>query len=138
MKVLDFVERHLGKIVVGSAIATVPLLSYNLYKNNQMAKYYNKNIELSGHVFGKSAYAHFKTENEVKNLSPKEQYDRWKQVNDSLDYEQAKSLLIQINDKNLNQQMTRELKGLTAQQAVSRLKQVVDSVKNGCKLNIVR
>ena len=138
MKILNFIERHLGKIVIGGALATMPQLIYQLHKENEMEKYYNKTIELNGHVFGKNAYVHQQVEQNVKNMSPREAYERWKQVNDSLDFEEAKSLVNRLQEGSFKQQIKDELKTLTPQQAVARLKSVVDSIDQNFRLNIVR
>lgn len=135
MKILNFIERHLGKIVIGGALATLPPLAYQLNKYSQMREYHNKIIDVSSDVFNKNAYVHYNTENEVKDLSPQEQYNRWKQVNDSLDFEQAKSLVNQL-DGALRGKVEKELVSLNAQQAVERLKTVVDSVEKAHVLRI--
>jgi len=70
MKILNFIERHLWKIVIGGALATLPPLAYQLNQYNQMREYHNKIIDVSSDVFNKNAYVHYNTENEVKDLSP--------------------------------------------------------------------
>lgn len=138
MKILNFIERHLGKIVIGGALASMPPLVHQLNQYNHMREYHNKIIDVSSDVFNKNTYVHYNTVNEVKDLNPQAQYNRWKQVNDSLDFEEAKSLVNRLQEGSFKQQIKDEMATLTPQQAVTRLKSVVDSVDRRYRLNIVR
>ena len=135
MKILNFIERHLGKFVIGGALATIPPLVHQLNQYNQMREYHKKIIDVSSDVFSKNTYVHYNIKNEVKDLNPQEQYNRWKQVNDSLDFEQAKSLVNRL-DGALRSKVEKELVSLNAQQAVERLKTVVDSAEKAHVLRI--
>ena len=126
---MNFLERNVGKLATGVFLATSTLIGANLYKTHQLEKYTPDIIETSTKVFRKNVLIYNETEKHVEEMNPKEKYETWKHVNDSLDFEQANALSQKIYDYDLRYKISEELKNANAQQAVNRWKQVVDSVR---------
>ena len=128
MKIMRFIEKNLCPIIGGTLIAGGACIGTNFYKLNQLDKYSEPTANLCGEVFSKNPTIFMKTEQEVKNMSAKEEFERWKEVNDSLDWAKAKSLSQRVQSFELRSKITKELEHATAQQAVTRWKQVTDSI----------
>ena len=97
--------------------------------NTSNKKYAPDIIETSLDVFGKNTVVYAKTRSRTRDMSPKQEYETWKHVNDSLDWEQARALSQCVQDYNLKYKIAEELEDANAQQAAKRWKQVVDSLK---------
>ena len=123
------IENHIGKIVAGVVIASSCYVGNALYNYNQLNKYGEKNVELNSEVFKKNVIVHNKTEWETKNMSPRQAYERWKAVNDSLDWEQAKALSQRVQDGTLREKIKVQIAAMAPKQAVKTLQQTLDSLE---------
>lgn len=138
MRIGNFIEKNIVGIAAATLGAFGTLLGCRLHSYNQLTEYGPKSVEMSAQVFSKSPMAYSKTEQQVKNLGYKETYEKWKSVNDSLDWEQAKALYQQLPSNELKTSISTKLKSVTPQEAVSLLKRATDSIKISHGLNVIR
>ena len=139
MRIGSFIERNIVAIGLGTLGAFSSLLGYKLYKYDQLNEYGPKTVETSTQVCNKNPFVHSRVQNQIREqeLDAKETYEKWKSVNDSLDWEQAKALRNRVTDITLKEKVEKELSKATPQQAVNRWKQVADSIeKSASKLSI--